>query len=440
MQSENEKSLNRKGIEELTEDYTHEPVPAGINTTGLKVAMVICAIGITLPAIWVSSDMAIQNGFIDANIAFWVGNAIVAFISLFTGIVGSRSRLSTYMIIQFSFGKTGAKVANALMAITLLGWYAVTIEVFGVAIADGLKELLGITISIKLAVVLSSVFMTATTIFGYSMVERFSIYSVPLLAAFMLYVAYIAFGSSGDGLFSNTPEGGQSMIALLSTVIGMASLTAVLMPDFTRYCDTDRQSHIASLVGIGITYPLVMTMASVPAVVSGEADFIVMMIGMGVVFAALVVLVFATWSTNITNLYSSTLTLATFLPKVPNWKITIIGSAVATAFATAGVMDYFIDFLILIGITGTPLAGIYVVDFFLVKKGNYSMERLGTIPAIGFSALAAWAIACAVGYASQYGIFTLSPLSALDSLFAAAVAYFVLTKIMPEKTLAHSKA
>ena len=49
-------AISKTTLGELTEDYTLEPVPAHINTTGLRVAMVICAIGITLPAIWVSSD------------------------------------------------------------------------------------------------------------------------------------------------------------------------------------------------------------------------------------------------------------------------------------------------------------------------------------------------------------------------------------------------
>ena len=79
------------------------------------------------------------------------------------------------------------------MAITLLGWYSVTCEVFGAALADGIKELVGWEINIQMAVILSSILMTATTIFGYAAVERFSILSVPLLAVFLFYIAYRCF-------------------------------------------------------------------------------------------------------------------------------------------------------------------------------------------------------------------------------------------------------
>lgn len=421
-------------LEELTEDYTLEPVPGHINTTGWRVAMVICAIGITLPAIWVSSDMAINEGFAPANWSFWLGNAVVALAGIFTAIVGSRSRLSTYMILQFSFGSTGAKLVNLLMAITLLGWFASTSELFGMALDDGLFALSGVRIGPAAAIIITSILMTATTIWGYSMVERFSILSVPLLLLFMVYVAYLAGSSAETGVFSAVPEGGSPQIALISITIGMAALTAVLMPDFTRYCPDDKQSIIASVIGIGITYPMVMTMASVPAVVTGEADFTYMMLGMGVVFSALVVLIFATWSTNITNLYSSTLTLSTFMPRTPSWQITVGGAIFATVLAVFGVVEqYFIPFLLFLGFASMPIIGVYVVDFFFVNKRDYSMERLAKTAAIGWAALIAWAAGFAVGYTNEYAIFGITPLAALDSMLVSGLAYLVLAKAMPKQ-------
>lgn len=424
-------------LEELTEDYTLEPVPQHLNTTGWRVAMVICAIGITLPAIWVSSDMAITEGFGPANWAFWLGNAVVAVAGIFTAIVGSRSRLSTYMILQFSFGPTGAKLVNLLMAITLLGWFASTSELFGMALDDGLFELADLRIGPAAAIIITSVLMTATTIWGYSMVERFSILSVPLLLLFMIYVAYLAGASADTGVFARVPDAGSPMVVLISITIGMAALTAVLMPDFTRYCPDDKQSIIASVIGIGITYPMVMTMASVPAVVTGEADFTYMMLGMGVVFSALIVLIFATWSTNITNLYSSTLTLSTFMPKTPSWKITIGGAVLATTLAVFGVVEqYFIPFLLFLGFASMPIIGVYVVDFFVVKGRDYSMERLSQVATVGWPALIAWAAGFAIGYTNEFGIFGISPLSALDAMLVSAIAYFILVKVMPDQSTA----
>ena len=93
--------LEATRLEQLTNDYTREPVPADVNTSGLQVAVILCAIGITLPVLAYGAWLSIDNGLGSANFAFWVGCAIVAIISCFSGLVGARARLSTYMILQF---------------------------------------------------------------------------------------------------------------------------------------------------------------------------------------------------------------------------------------------------------------------------------------------------------------------------------------------------
>lgn len=419
-------------LEQLTEDYTRSPVPSHVNTSGLQVAVILCAIGITLPVLAYGAWLSIDNGLGSSNFAFWIGCWIVAIISCFSGLVGARARLSTYMILQFSFGKTGAKLVNLLMALILLGWYAATCEEFGLAISQALKNMLNIDLNVQLAVFIGSVLMTITTIFGFQMIEKFSRFSVPLLVAFLIYVAFQA---SGDGQvaldWTRTASAAEEM-SLISIVIGLMVLAAVLMPDFTRYCPNDKQSYIASLIGIGITFPLVLLMAAIPAVRTGETDLVMIMSGMGVVFAALFVLVFATWSTNITNLYSSTLTLSTFLTKLPSWKITVMGSLVATTFAVAGMASYFTNFLLFIGVAATPLVGIYVVDYFFIKGRDFSMERLETVPAIGWPAVIAWLIGSVTGYVTENGYITLTQLSSIDALLVAAALYFVIAKAIPQ--------
>lgn len=415
-------------LEQLTEDYTREPVPKEINTNGIQVAIILCAIGITLPVLSYSSWLAMDKGLGSANFAFWVGCWIVMGISLFSGLIGARSRLSTYMILQFSFGKQGAKVVNLLMAIILLGWYAATCEEFGIAISQSAKNLLDIEINTQLAIIVGSVLMTATTIFGFQMIEKFSRFSVPLLVAFLIYVAFQATGDGTVSLDWSRNASGEDEMSLISIIIGLFVLAAVLMPDFTRYCPNDKQSYIASAVGIGITFPLVAVMAAIPAVRTGETDIVLIMAGMGVVFSALFVLVFATWSTNITNLYSSTLTLSTFVTKIPSWKITVTGSIVATTAAVLGMASYFTSFLLFIGVATTPLIGVYVIDYFFIKEKDFSMERLASVPTIGWPAIVSWGTGSLVGYSSENGHISLSGLSAIDALCVAAILYFILAK------------
>ncbi|MGO3455824.1 MAG: purine-cytosine permease family protein [Marinomonadaceae bacterium] len=415
-------------FEDLTKDYSNEPVPQGLNSSGLQVATILCAIGITLPVLSYSSWLAVDNGLGSANFAFWIGCWIVMGVSLFSGLVGARSRLSTYMILQFSFGRQGAKIVNLLMAIILLGWYAATCETFGIALSQFAKNLLHIEINTWIATIVGSFLMTITTIFGFQMIEKFSRLSVPLLVVFLIYVAFQATGGSTVPLDWSRHVSGDKEMSLISIIIGLFMLAAVLMPDFTRYCANDRQSHIASAIGVGVTFPVVSLLATIPAIRTGETDIVLIMASMGVVFSALFVLVFATWSTNITNLYSSTLTLSTFASKAPSWKVTVFASVVATIAAVLGMTSYFTAFLLFIGVATTPLVGVYVVDYFCIKKGNFSMERLAEVPVIGWQAIVAWIIGSVVGYLSENGYIALSGLSAIDALVVTSILYFILAR------------
>ena len=82
-----------------------------------------------------------------------------------TAIIGNRTRLSTYMLLHFSFGKKGTLFINCLIGITLLGWYAVTVEIFGEALTDSFKHLLGINVPISISIIGGSILMTITAIF-----------------------------------------------------------------------------------------------------------------------------------------------------------------------------------------------------------------------------------------------------------------------------------
>ena len=405
--TESNLSLGISKFKHLTEDYTLKAVPEHINTSGIRVALILCAIGITLPVLSYSSWLAMDNGLGSSSYAFVIGSWIVMIIALFSGLVGSRTRLSTYMILQFSFGTKGAKIVNLLMAIILLGWYSVTCEEFGVAIVQASKNLLDLDINVQLAIFLGSVMMTLTTLFGFQMIEKFSMFSVPILGVFLIYVAFQATGDGSVALdWSRTASSADEM-SLISVTIGLFVLAAVLMPDFTRYCPNDKQSYIASIIGVGITFPLVAIVAAVPAVRVGETDIVMIMAGMGVVASAIFVLVFATWSTNITNLYSSTLTISTLMTKVSSWKITLIGSAIAI----------------------TPLVGVYVVDYFFVSKQNYDLNKLKSKPSIGWPAIIAWGAGAIVGYLSENAYITILGLSAIDALLVTSTLYLFIAKL-----------
>ena len=60
--------------------------------------------------------------------------------SIPAAIVGAQTRLSSYLIIEFVFGKKG-RLCQYPAGSTLLGWFAVTAGFFGQTLAIALEEI-----------------------------------------------------------------------------------------------------------------------------------------------------------------------------------------------------------------------------------------------------------------------------------------------------------
>ena len=160
-------------------DFTTTRVPESATVGGLSIMGIIIGIGITLPVFYVGANIAQSIGFESALWVFFFVCLVLGALCSITAIVGRRTRLSTYMILHFPFGKKGVKFINLLVALPALGWYAITMELFGQAISDAFIQLLDINIPLFILITVSSILMTLTTIFGFKVIEKFSNIAVP---------------------------------------------------------------------------------------------------------------------------------------------------------------------------------------------------------------------------------------------------------------------
>ena len=73
--------------------------------SGWSVGLVLFGICLTLPTLYTGAITAEQLGFIDAGKAIGLASAVLALMSIPAAIVGAQTRLSSYLIIEFVFGK-----------------------------------------------------------------------------------------------------------------------------------------------------------------------------------------------------------------------------------------------------------------------------------------------------------------------------------------------
>ena len=90
------------------QDYARAPVPDDATVGGYRIAVVTFGIGITLPVFFMGSTLSDALGATQMLLVSLFACVIVGLMMCVTGIVAANTRLSTYMLLMFSFGRLGA--------------------------------------------------------------------------------------------------------------------------------------------------------------------------------------------------------------------------------------------------------------------------------------------------------------------------------------------
>ncbi len=405
--------------------YTMSKVQPKDFVSGWLVALIIAGTGLSLPTLYLGSEIALGLGLEQALIAFGVSTLVLTIMCVVTTLIGNRSRLSTYMILHFSFGEYGAKIVNLIFGITLVGWFAVALELLALAIKDTALDAFNFSFSEQIIILVSSVFITATTFFGIKSIQKLANVAIPILTVFLSYVLFLSINQLDtiSDLFDYVPkETDLTLFQATSILIGAAILFPVLMADFSRFIKTDRQSLVAVL-GIAIGTPLALILSAIPSIKTGEVDIIKIMAEYNLVIPAFILLFISTWVTNATNLYSASLTFST-LNKIWNFKtVVVVSSILGTILAMLGFSTYLFGFLELLGILAPSISAIYIINFFWVKGQKYNLDEINLWEK---DALISWLLSSVVTALTFKEVFQISGAYFLDSFLVGGIIYIIL--------------
>jgi len=105
----------------------------------------------------------------------------------------------------------------------------------------------------------------------------------------------------------------------------------------------------------------------------------------------------------------------------------VISGVAGTFAASLNFLDSFAGFLFGLSIIFAPIAGIYVIDFFVFRcRLPYDIAELETVQSFSIAALVAWIIGTGIAYLSYQSIIHLTSIEAIDSIMAAMLSYFLL--------------
>ncbi len=376
--------------------------------------MAVCIPTYTLAAIMISNGMR----WWQAVLTVMLGNLIVLVPMILNGHGGTKYGVPFPVLARASFGTTGAHIPSIARALVACGWFGIQTWIGGAAIYAILSALGWITedaVAARVAFLGISPWQFACfllfwlvhlviVVFGINSIKWLEAWAAPFLIASGLALlawavwAVLKVDKFGE-LFSNKSGcemPGQFWAVFFPSLTAMVGFWATLslnIPDFTRYCKSQREQTIGQLIGLPPTMTLfcfigiVVTGATV--IVFGEAiwDPVELVSRLGadsssIVVVSMLALLLATLSTNLAaNVVSPANGFANLSPR----RISFRTGGILTCVIGVAIMPWrlYIDlggyiFTWLIGYSALlgPIAGIMIADYFLIRRTRLDVDAL----------------------------------------------------------------
>ncbi|MCY7262373.1 NCS1 family nucleobase:cation symporter-1 [Pseudomonas protegens] len=397
--------------------YNHDIAPTQVqertwnkwHITALWIGMSICVPTYTLGGV-LTAYFGLSVG--EALLAILLANIVVLVPLTLNAFAGTKYGIPFPVLLRSSFGIIGSNVPCLIRALVACGWFGIQTMFGGLAIhlflgsifegwkaLGGTGEVIGFMIfwTLNLWVVLR----------GAESIKWLETLSAPLLVAVGIGLLVWALPSvSLTELLAippKRPEGASVtgyFMAGLTAMVGFWATLSLNIPDFSRYAKSQKDQILGQIFGLPLTMFLfaalgvVMTAASVKLVgvtVSDPVSLIGHIQSPGWVALAMALIIIATLSTNTAaNIVSPTNDFQNLAPKLIGRTTAVIltglvglalmghellkklGLLISDVSLETVYSNWLLGYSSLLG----PIAGIMVVDYFLIKKQRLELAGL----------------------------------------------------------------
>lgn len=405
-------------------DWSTAPVPTEYRRSNYGVVATLVGQIITLSGIYIGAGMVGGLTLTQAFIATVIGSIILAVLGGFLSWVGTKTGVGLSMLLRESFGTIGSYIVSLMLLLVAVGFFGYQATFFGATI-HAMFPAGGWITSQTVAGVWGGILMMTTALIGYKGIEWLSNWASPLILVMCVLSCILAIVKIGSLEAFNgitISYTGMTIPTAVVAVVGGYAFGACLQPDFSRMGKSRKASTWGSVGGFLIAN-VFMTMAGyITCAACGTGDVPTALLHI-LGYWALLILVFAQWTSNDGNLYFGTLALTTILPRANKHILTGIFGVVGIVLSSLGITNYFLTFLGYLGTAIPPVAGIVIVDYFIIRKGEYHYGEGVKHHFCNVLALIAWIAGGAVGFTVHWGI------AAINSIVTTAVVYLVLSLI-----------
>ena len=412
-------------------EFTTAPVPEERTVVWWRVGVISAMVAFSLPTFITGLEVSRVVPGRQAFLALLGGSMLLAIIASISGSIGSRTRLSSYMLVRIAFGDKGAALVNLAFAISLLGWFGVNIDLFSGAVERLLVDGTGESPPTWMVELGAGMVMTITTIYGFRAINTLSLILVPVLMVVTVALISKSLDVRGiEDILADEVTATYTLGKAMSAVVGGVIVGAVIMPDVTRFIRHWQGAIYTAVLAylfVGVT---VMSAGGLAASALGSEDLLEIMLIIGLGWGAFAIVIAGSWVLNSLNLYSTMLSVEATWPALNNRVLVLVLGSFGTGAAFLNILDVFLTFLFYLAIVFVPVAGVIMVDYLVSRRSAYHDDRELLQEDLRPIAIGAWAVGAALALAGEEGYVTLSGVAALDAMLVSALAYGILTRVV----------
>lgn len=375
---------------------------------------------VSVPALLIGSTLIASLSF---NLSIWaglIGFCFVVFFMSLLSVAAVEKRKATVSLASSSFGKIGAKIIVGLVVgLSTLGWFGIQSNIAGASFSKILSEMNWLEIPVWVSSVFWGFIMVLTAVFGVKYLKWLNYLAIPAIMLLLAYGLVITFKThSFEEVIDFSPKEKMPLLQAIGLTIGFISVGGVVSPDYNRFAATKKDAILGSIFGVIPSALCLLAAGAILSITQGTHDIVEIFSSLGFPFYAMSILILATWTSNVINVYSSGLAFNNLfnLREANRSKTTLIIGLFGILLAALGVLAHFMNFISLLTITITPIAGVLISDYYLSKTYQESPKNVNWIGII------AWFSGVAIM------LLMTSPIKNILGIIIAAVVYFILQK------------
>ena len=356
-------------------DYALVKVPEKERRSMLAMFIEWTSVVTCVAAIWGGGALGLGGNATTVITAVIIGSIILAIIGGLIALIGGHTRVATYNIMRYPFGRAGSSLLGAICSgIGSMAWFTFQTWLAGVLISSMLPGYW--FTDIVVATVWLGILMMLTALYGIAAIIVLSYLMGPMFILLSFLGAGAAFDAFGGipALFAYTPANPVSIGTLITIVVGFYAVGMVIVPDLSRYGNKPKDGAFAWASHIMLFNTSLVLVGAFSVMLTGSENIAAAMLTIGMGFSALAFFFLTQWDTNDNNLWGSSLawvnTVGGRLTR-RHWVVImgIIGTIWATLVsagygASLTVLQQFGDIL---GKLIPQIGAIMIADFFVFR-------------------------------------------------------------------------